>query len=369
VFATGSFANGGAMRICPLGIAFRNATATEMYAAVEEAVMSTHVHPEAVDGAFCVAMAVGQAMQTDTALDIPALIRNTLLPTCQSPRMRDRLAAVLAELADTKSDRAAAAVISDETFQISAVNAVALVLFMAARYISDPATAVARSISLGGDTDTLACMVGGIMGALHGTAWLRPDWLSELENGARGRDYAAGVARQLAALDCHVAIPPAQFTTALLADPAAIAEVTRAVCEARDRWLAAHGSDAAAAAAEPVPTRTVESDWASAASYPELCRRLYGLVRARFGRFLPCTLVCAALLEPLLVGHSSADVASFGRFLAPYVNIDAPIQFKRKCLGQDKWNEIVRWALEPPAASESEYSSFVMDYEEWRARQ
>ena len=46
------------MRIGPIGIVFRNATDLEMRAAVTEAVKSTHVNPEAIDGAFLVAKAV-----------------------------------------------------------------------------------------------------------------------------------------------------------------------------------------------------------------------------------------------------------------------------------------------------------------------
>ena len=48
----GSYANGSAMRIAPVGVAFRNADHQVLYAATEAAVMCTHVHAEAVDAAF-----------------------------------------------------------------------------------------------------------------------------------------------------------------------------------------------------------------------------------------------------------------------------------------------------------------------------
>merc|ERR1712226_641436 len=60
-FPGGSFANGGGMRIWPLGFAFRNASGSELRRGVEEAIRSSHVHPESIDGAVAVAFAVGFA--------------------------------------------------------------------------------------------------------------------------------------------------------------------------------------------------------------------------------------------------------------------------------------------------------------------
>merc|ERR1712176_1709598 len=73
-FAGGSFANGGAMRIWPLGIAFRHAPALEMRRAVEESIRSSHVHEEAVDGAIAVAMAVSAAIEHHEYLYFPASV-------------------------------------------------------------------------------------------------------------------------------------------------------------------------------------------------------------------------------------------------------------------------------------------------------
>jgi hypothetical protein len=37
---------------------------------------------------------------------------------------------------------------------------------------------------LGGDTDTLACMLGACLGALHGCSWIPQRWLQCLEQSA-----------------------------------------------------------------------------------------------------------------------------------------------------------------------------------------
>jgi len=57
-FENGSFANGGIMRIAPIGISFRNATVDELYEAVKMAIISSHVHPESIDASFIQAYAI-----------------------------------------------------------------------------------------------------------------------------------------------------------------------------------------------------------------------------------------------------------------------------------------------------------------------
>jgi ADP-ribosylglycohydrolase len=49
-FPTGSFANGGIMRISPVGVAFQNASPEELKEAVKWAIISSHVNDEAIDG-------------------------------------------------------------------------------------------------------------------------------------------------------------------------------------------------------------------------------------------------------------------------------------------------------------------------------
>ena len=71
-----SFANGGAMRIAPVGLSFRDASPSEIRAACAAALLATHVHPEAVDGAAVIAMAIAHCMgvQRPDDLDVPAML-------------------------------------------------------------------------------------------------------------------------------------------------------------------------------------------------------------------------------------------------------------------------------------------------------
>merc|ERR1712039_196849 len=87
-------------------------------------------------------------------------------------------------------------------FQIASLHMMPCVLWCACLHYRDPRKAIQTAIDLGGDTDTTASMVGGIVGALHGDAWCE-DWLAGLENGAHGRDFALSLAERLAAWMYH----------------------------------------------------------------------------------------------------------------------------------------------------------------------
>jgi poly(ADP-ribose) glycohydrolase ARH3 len=56
----GSFGNGGAMRIAPVGLVYRNASLHSLQEAVSAALLCTHVHPIAVEGALTQALAVAE---------------------------------------------------------------------------------------------------------------------------------------------------------------------------------------------------------------------------------------------------------------------------------------------------------------------
>lgn len=211
-FPGGSFANGGAMRISPLAIAYRNASAAVLRQAVEAAIRASHRHPEAVDFAVVQAAAVQHALHAEpAAFDGLALLAD-LAGRCESEAMqgviRETAAALGAFRPELGEERAAVAAVVAEVkrpgsgmdFQIASVHMAPCVLWAACRHADDPRRAVKAAIDLGGDTDTTACMVGAIVGALHGEEWCA-EWASQLENGPWGRDYAQGLADKLSDLD------------------------------------------------------------------------------------------------------------------------------------------------------------------------
>lgn len=228
-FRGGSFANGGAMRISALAIPFRSASAAQLRAACAEAVRSSHCHPEGVDGAVVQCSAVQWALnrQPSQGLDAHGLLKE-LLARAETEGMKERLGLLLKLYLVTRVDGEQKEGVDQDTkkdvddveelqtlirasafqrqgsgfgFQIAALDCMPCVFWIVCRYWREPAQALMRAIALGGDTDTVASMVGAVMGALHGVGWLPDNWTAPLENGSRGRDYALNLATELAGLN------------------------------------------------------------------------------------------------------------------------------------------------------------------------
>jgi ADP-ribosylglycohydrolase len=69
--------------------------------------------------------------------------------------------------------------------------------YIAITYSPDFCDAIRAAISLGGDTDTIAGMVGAIVGAHVGEKGLPIEWIERLEDGPRGRSFARDLADRL----------------------------------------------------------------------------------------------------------------------------------------------------------------------------
>ena len=198
-FPDGSFGNGGAMRIAPVGLAYRHAPAELLREAVAAAILCTHVHPEAIDGALVQAKAVAIAATTPDPgqLNPEGLLRSLLAPS-QTPIMQTKLERLLDSLRHDDADDFAIAMVGNG---IRTAEAVAAALWAFVRNWSNPEECVIRAVGFGGDTDTIGAMAGALAGALHGPAWIPARWYGLIENGTHGRDEIVAVARQLSRLD------------------------------------------------------------------------------------------------------------------------------------------------------------------------
>jgi ADP-ribosylglycohydrolase len=216
-FKDGSWANGGPMRIAAVGIAFRNATDDELYEAVRQALLATHVHVDSVDAAFIVCKAISMAMHHPAEapiadFDVVALLQ-TLLAASKSKEMKEHIQIIIDHRLDqfeslSKELEFHRMELADE-FQIVAVEAVSVVLWTFVRHFAlSPSEMITKVIGYGGDTDTTACILGSIVGALHGTHWMPHHWYDDLENEEWGRDYCVELGRGLAKLDLHGIITP-----------------------------------------------------------------------------------------------------------------------------------------------------------------
>lgn len=140
----GSYGNGSAMRVSPLGWAFDT-----LEAVLEEAKRSaavTHDHPEGIRGARAAAGCVFLARRGASKEELRRFVEDTI---------GYRLDRTLAELRPGYR--------FDETCQGSVPEAITA--FLESMSYED---AVRKAVSLGGDADTQACIAGGIAEAFYG---------------------------------------------------------------------------------------------------------------------------------------------------------------------------------------------------------
>jgi ADP-ribosylglycohydrolase len=70
-------------------------------------------------------------------------------------------------------------------------------LWVYCTYGHEPEQAMTEAVRLGGDTDTIAAMVGAITGAAHGEEAFPKRWIETLEKGLKGRHYILQLADSL----------------------------------------------------------------------------------------------------------------------------------------------------------------------------
>lgn len=150
-----SWGNGAAMRVSPVGFAYKRLLSVLTVA--EWAAAFTHNHPEGIKGAQATAAAIFQARQDTPKADIRHYITHTFGYDLSEPldSIRDRY-----------------------QFDVSCQGSVpqAIQAFLEADGFEDT---LRNAVSIGGDSDTIACIAGGIAEAYYGV----PDWIVEEVSG------------------------------------------------------------------------------------------------------------------------------------------------------------------------------------------
>ncbi|MEC3918326.1 ADP-ribosylglycohydrolase family protein [Nocardia sp. CDC160] len=187
----GSWGNGAAMRVAPLGAYF----AGQPDRAAAQAALTaevTHRHPEAIVGAMAVAVAASHAAATRGSRCAPEELLAAVEPYLIDGRTARGIRRAHALLGRPVAE---AAYELGNGAQVSAPDTVPFTLWAAATFLHDYPRAITACVEAGGDADTTAAIVGGIVAAhtgigTHGdrrgipTAWLAarealPDWATE----------------------------------------------------------------------------------------------------------------------------------------------------------------------------------------------
>jgi len=198
VFENGSFGNGAAMRVSPVGLFFHHDLDGLLEAAIQQANV-THIHPLGQWGAVMQGCAVGLSViqnpdEPFNAEEAIVQLREVLWP---GPIEYVKALNKIEEMSVQKRKIGAQEVVQFLGNGVEAHSSVPSAWYIAVTYSPDFINAVRAAISLGGDTDTITGMVGAIVGAHVGENALPAEWIGQLEEGPRGRSFAKRLADQL----------------------------------------------------------------------------------------------------------------------------------------------------------------------------
>ncbi len=177
----GSFGNGSAMRVAPVGAYF----ADDYAAVVREASRSaevTHRHPEGIAGGVAIAVAAAFAVQNRERLTDPAERRklfDTVLDLTPPGDTRDGIEKARGiEL--TANPRSAAGWLGNGT-KVTCPDTVPFCLWAIAAFFTNYERAVWETIRVGGDMDTNSAIVGGVVALATGPEGIPAEWLTRRE--------------------------------------------------------------------------------------------------------------------------------------------------------------------------------------------
>jgi poly(ADP-ribose) glycohydrolase ARH3 len=185
-FPGGSFGNGAAMRVAPVGLLFRD-DRRRLWEEARLSALPTHVHPFGIEGAQLLALAVTLCSGMER-FDRAGFFAE-LLGACESAEYRAKLEE--AARAQAPGDLAALG------NRIEALHSVPTAI---ASFTLTPESfeeTISNVIFLGGDTDTLAAMAGALSGAYLGASRLPGRLVELLESSRKGRAYLRQLAGQL----------------------------------------------------------------------------------------------------------------------------------------------------------------------------
>ena len=192
-----SAGNGPAMRAAILGVCVGDdPVRLELF--VARSTRMTHADPRALAGALAVARAAAAIVYEDAAED-PAGRLSALAEATDDRELATALALAAAHLQRGETAEAFACALG----QVHGVSGyihhtVPVALYCWASAPRDVGAAVELAVRLGGDTDTVAAIVGGLAGAAGGPGSIPEPWLSGLHEAPRSVAWISRLGERLA---------------------------------------------------------------------------------------------------------------------------------------------------------------------------
>lgn len=187
--AAGSKGCGANMRVAPIGLFYEDLDDVSNIARAQAVL--THRHDAAIEGAAAAALLVALALQDAS----PAEMHAEVMRRCGG-RSTD-FDAVFSRVPDVVDADPARVLVERGQTEVAlgegwvAEEAVAAALYCVWRFPDDFRAAVLLAANTDGDSDSLACIAGGICGARLGVEAIPAGWVDGVENSQRLREVAA----------------------------------------------------------------------------------------------------------------------------------------------------------------------------------
>lgn len=201
MFPSGSYGNGSAMRVGPIGCLYHQ-DPPALFKACRVSSQTTHSHPLAIQGATLQASAVAALMRSGENLEVDRYLQSLDLVLKRLARegpepveYRQALESIARGL-DAGHEPARLAETLGTGLEAKESVPMALYCFLSARDSFEQV--IHQAVFLGGDTDTIASMAGSLSGAFLGEKALPRRWCARMLDEDITPGTMAGLARQLA---------------------------------------------------------------------------------------------------------------------------------------------------------------------------
>ena len=186
----GSFGNGAAMRIAPVGLFYHDAP--DLYERARQSASVTHAHPIGVDGAAVLAWAIARAVELDPQAPFPfEHLSQGLVDFARTPEIRDKMALVRTLVVDGVPPPDAASRLGRS---VAVHESMPFAVYSFLRHPGSFEACLFCAVTNGGDRDTLGAMACAVSGAYLGVEAIPQTWRERLEN----REYIEALALKLA---------------------------------------------------------------------------------------------------------------------------------------------------------------------------
>jgi poly(ADP-ribose) glycohydrolase ARH3 len=174
----GSFGNGAAMRVAPLGLLYYKSNSIYQNASLSAEV--THAHPVGMDGAAVQAFAVAQAVKLNPDKEFPLeeFIQN-LINFSKTSEIKEKMELLKSLIIEKVSPKEAHDLLGKS---VSVDESLPFAIYSFLRNPKSFENCLFCSILNGGDRDTLGAMACAISGAYLGVEAIPLSWRNKIEN-------------------------------------------------------------------------------------------------------------------------------------------------------------------------------------------